>query len=88
MAGERPLSLQRVNALVKPLIELSGETHYYAAVCARERIIRMQKQLSEKLKSTGAFIVVQSCDMIGDFVQCFARTVALRYVSSLVQKLL
>lgn len=57
LAGERPLRLQRVNALVKPLIELSGETHYYAAVCARERIIRMQKQLSEKLQSTGALVL-------------------------------
>lgn len=57
LAGERPLNLQRVNACVKPLIELSGETHYYAAVCARERIIRMQKQLSEKLKSTGALVL-------------------------------
>ncbi|KAG0589628.1 hypothetical protein KC19_1G034800 [Ceratodon purpureus] len=52
LAGERPLSMQRINSLVKPLIELSGESHYYAAVCARERIIRMQKQLSEKLQST------------------------------------
>lgn len=58
MAGERPLNMQRVNALVKPLIELSGETHYYAAVCARERIIRMQKQLAEKLKSTGALVLL------------------------------
>ena len=45
--------MQRINSLVKPLIELSGEIHYFAAMCARERIVRMQRQLSEKLKSGG-----------------------------------
>lgn len=53
LAGERPLCMQRINSLVKPLIELSGEIHYFAAMCARERIVRMQRQLSEKLKSGG-----------------------------------
>jgi nucleolar protein 14 len=56
VAGEKSLSTQRLNVMVKPLIELSGETPYFAALCARERIVQRQHQLSEKLRSTGGII--------------------------------
>ncbi|CAM6038551.1 unnamed protein product [Sphagnum compactum] len=56
VAGEKSLSTQRLNVMVKPLIELSGETPYFAALCARERIVRSRHQLSEKLRSTGGII--------------------------------
>jgi hypothetical protein len=56
VAGEKSLSTQRLNVMVKPLIELSGETPYFAAQCARERIVQRQHQLSEKLRTTGGII--------------------------------
>jgi nucleolar protein 14 len=63
VAGEKSLSIQRLNVVVKPLIELSGETPYFAALCARERIVQMQHQLSEKLRSTGQVQhVLEFCD--------------------------
>ncbi|XP_024521488.1 nucleolar protein 14-like [Selaginella moellendorffii] len=51
LAGVKPLPLDRINMLTKPLIEMSLETPYYAAACARERLIRMQQVLSDKLRS-------------------------------------
>jgi nucleolar protein 14 len=63
VAGEKSLSIQRLNVVVKPLIELSGETPYFAALCARERLVHMQWQLSEKLKSIGQVqYVLEFCD--------------------------
>jgi nucleolar protein 14 len=63
VAGEKSLSTQRLNVMVNPLIELSGETPYFAALCARERIVQMQHQLSEKLRSTGQVQhVLEFCD--------------------------
>jgi nucleolar protein 14 len=63
VAGEKSLSIQRLNVVVKPLLELSGETPYFAALCARERLVHMQWQLSEKLKSIGQVqYVLEFCD--------------------------
>ncbi|MCO5548652.1 hypothetical protein L7F22_002111 [Adiantum nelumboides] len=53
VAGGRLPSLDRLNALVRPLIEMSSETPYFSAVCARERIIHMRKQFIERLKISG-----------------------------------
>ncbi|KAJ7541990.1 hypothetical protein O6H91_10G084500 [Diphasiastrum complanatum] len=50
VSAQRPVSLQRINALVRPLVEMSSETPYFAAACARERLMQMHKQLSEKLR--------------------------------------
>ncbi|GBG69440.1 hypothetical protein CBR_g4135 [Chara braunii] len=58
IAGERPLPLDRIDALTQPLIEMSAITPLFAAVCARERLMRMQQQLSAKFQcpgSTGSF---------------------------------
>lgn len=53
VAGGKSPVLDRLNALVKPLIEMTSETPYFAAVCARERIVRMHEKLSEKLRNPG-----------------------------------
>lgn len=53
-AGEKVPAMDRVDALVKPLIELTAETPYFAAVCARQRIVHMHEQLSDKLKNSDA----------------------------------
>eukprot|EP00252_Welwitschia_mirabilis_P014875 TRINITY_DN32930_c0_g1_i1.p1 TRINITY_DN32930_c0_g1~~TRINITY_DN32930_c0_g1_i1.p1 ORF type:complete len:905 (-),score=254.76 TRINITY_DN32930_c0_g1_i1:497-3211(-) len=49
-ASAKPLNLKRLNLFVKPLIEMSFEIPYYAACCARERLVRMHNQLSDDLK--------------------------------------
>ncbi|MCO5559962.1 hypothetical protein L7F22_013566 [Adiantum nelumboides] len=53
VAGGRLPSLDRLNALVRPLIEMSSETPYFSAVCAREWIIHMREQFIERLKISG-----------------------------------
>lgn len=53
IAGGRASSLDRLNALVKPLLEMSSETPYFSAVCARERLIRMREQFIERLRNPG-----------------------------------
>ncbi|CAI7741106.1 unnamed protein product [Closterium sp. NIES-54] len=40
-----------INALVQPLVELSASFPLFAAVCARERLARMQKRLVARLKA-------------------------------------
>eukprot|EP00249_Psilotum_nudum_P014714 c24961_g1_i1 orf=114-2843(+) len=52
LADENPFSLDRVNALVKPLMEMSSETPYFAAVCAREWIVHIRQQLSKRLRNS------------------------------------
>eukprot|EP00250_Pteridium_aquilinum_P014439 c21988_g1_i1 orf=84-2915(+) len=53
VGGGKVPALDRLNALVKPLIEMSSETPYFAAVCGREWIIRMREQFIEKLRNPG-----------------------------------
>ncbi|GJP62074.1 hypothetical protein CLOP_g19175 [Closterium sp. NIES-67] len=40
-----------INVLVQPLVELSASFPLFAAVCARERLARMQKRLVTRLKT-------------------------------------
>eukprot|EP00897_Mesotaenium_endlicherianum_P006282 jgi/Mesen1/5682/ME000288S04895 len=51
LAGEAPLDMRRIDALTRPLVELSGATPLFAAHAARERITRMHKHLSARLKA-------------------------------------
>lgn len=53
VGGGKAPAMDKLNALVKPLIEMSSETPYFAAVCGREWIIRMREQFLEKLRNTG-----------------------------------
>ncbi|CAI5998190.1 unnamed protein product [Closterium sp. NIES-64] len=46
-----------INALVQPLVELSASFPLFAAVCARERLARMQKRLVARLKAGGTPLV-------------------------------
>ncbi|KAL3699158.1 hypothetical protein R1sor_017180 [Riccia sorocarpa] len=52
LAAEKPFHLSRLNLLTKPLIELSMETPYFAATCARERLIHMHNQITNRLKTS------------------------------------
>jgi hypothetical protein len=53
LAGETPLPLSRIDVLVKPLLQMSQDTPLIAAVNARERILKMQQQLTAKLRDQG-----------------------------------
>ncbi|KAH7291504.1 hypothetical protein KP509_29G019800 [Ceratopteris richardii] len=45
--------MDKLNVLVKPLLEMSSETPYFSAICAREWIIKMREQFVAKLKDPG-----------------------------------
>eukprot|EP01018_Ginkgo_biloba_P000384 Gb_34026 [translate_table: standard] len=51
LADEKPFCLNKTNLLVRPLMEMSLETPYFAAICARQRLVRIRNQLSEDLKN-------------------------------------
>lgn len=53
LANKQPLNLELLNLLVKPLMEMSMETPYFAAVCARERILRTRTKFCETVKNPG-----------------------------------
>lgn len=55
LATEKPIAYARLNVIVKPLLEVGSETPYFAAQCARQRIVQMQKLLSGKLKNPGKY---------------------------------
>ena len=50
LAGELPLPMERLDALLPPLLDLAASTPLYAALCARERLVAMHRQLARKLK--------------------------------------
>ncbi|XP_030449265.1 uncharacterized protein LOC115671769 isoform X1 [Syzygium oleosum] len=52
LASKKPLNFQLLNMLVKPLIEMSTEIPYFAAICARERILRTRTQFCEVIKNS------------------------------------
>ncbi|KAL3830598.1 hypothetical protein ACJIZ3_019400 [Penstemon smallii] len=52
-ANKRPLNLKLLNLLVKPLMEMSTEIPYFAAICARQRLLRTRTQFSEAIRDTG-----------------------------------
>ncbi|KAK4785244.1 hypothetical protein SAY86_001933 [Trapa natans] len=52
LANTKPLNFELVNMLVKPLVEMSMEIPYFAAICARQRILRTRTQFCEAIKSS------------------------------------
>ncbi|KAF8722066.1 hypothetical protein HU200_022698 [Digitaria exilis] len=53
LATQSPVKFKTIDTLVKPLIEMSGETPYFAAICARERLIHTRTRLCEDIKVPG-----------------------------------
>ncbi|XP_072988128.1 uncharacterized protein [Typha latifolia] len=53
LATRSPLNMKIINVLVKPLIEMSAETPYFAAICARQRLIHIRTRLCEDIKIPG-----------------------------------
>ncbi|KAF7124640.1 hypothetical protein RHSIM_Rhsim12G0073500 [Rhododendron simsii] len=50
-ANKRPLNFKLLNLLVKPLMEMSREIPYFAAICARQRLLRTRTQFCEDVKN-------------------------------------
>ncbi|XP_048530864.1 nucleolar protein 14 [Triticum urartu] len=53
LATQSPVKFKVIETLVKPLVEMSGETPYFAAICARERLIHTRARLCEDIKVPG-----------------------------------
>nr|GMD81684.1 nucleolar protein 14 isoform X1 [Ipomoea batatas] len=53
LANKVPLNLKFLNSLVRPLMEMSAEIPYFAAICARQRLHRTRVLLCEDLKNEG-----------------------------------
>ncbi|MED6180212.1 hypothetical protein PIB30_117155 [Stylosanthes scabra] len=51
LANKKPLNVGLLNMLGKPLIEMSMEIPYFAAICARRRIESIRKQFVESIKN-------------------------------------
>ncbi|KAG2281279.1 hypothetical protein Bca52824_052499 [Brassica carinata] len=51
LANKKPLNIELLNMLVKPLIEMSGEIPYFAAICARQRLLKTRAQFCEAIKN-------------------------------------
>ncbi|ONK64384.1 uncharacterized protein A4U43_C07F25240 [Asparagus officinalis] len=49
-ATRRPLNVKILNSLVKPLMEISVETPFFAAICAREWLINIRTKLCKDIK--------------------------------------
>ncbi|XP_047310640.1 nucleolar protein 14 [Impatiens glandulifera] len=52
LANKKPLNLNLINLLVKPLIEMSMQIPYFAAICARQRLLRTRTQFCEDIKQS------------------------------------
>ncbi|TKY53738.1 Nucleolar protein 14 [Spatholobus suberectus] len=52
LANKKPLNVELLDMLVKPLIEMSMEIPYFAAICARRRIESARKQFIESIKKS------------------------------------
>lgn len=50
-ANRRPLNFKLLNLLVKPLMEMSWDIPYFAAICARQRLLRTRTQFCEDIKN-------------------------------------
>ncbi|XP_077226917.1 nucleolar-like protein [Tasmannia lanceolata] len=51
LANKKPLNFRLMNLLVKPLMEMTIDTPYFAAICARERLVRIRTQFCEDIKN-------------------------------------
>lgn len=50
LADKTPLNFELLNLLVKPLMEMSTEVPYFAAICARQRILHTRTKFCEAIK--------------------------------------
>ncbi|CAA2961759.1 nucleolar 14 [Olea europaea subsp. europaea] len=53
LANKKPLNIKLLNLLVNPLLEMSSEIPYFAAICARQRLLHIRTQFCEDVKNTG-----------------------------------
>lgn len=53
LTSKKPLNFDLLNMLVKPLIEMSMEIPYFAAICARQRLLKTRAQFCEAIKNPG-----------------------------------
>lgn len=53
LSSKKPLNYDLLNMLVKPLIEMSMEIPYFAAICARQRLLKTRAQFCEAIKNLG-----------------------------------
>lgn len=53
LANKKPLNFKLLNLLLKPLVEMSKEIPYFAAICARQRILRIRMLFCEDVKNPG-----------------------------------
>ncbi|KAF9624425.1 hypothetical protein IFM89_011433 [Coptis chinensis] len=51
VANKKPLNFKLLNLLVKPLMEMSMDTPYFAAICARQRIHHTRARFCEDIKN-------------------------------------
>ncbi|KAL4556610.1 hypothetical protein LXL04_039268 [Taraxacum kok-saghyz] len=51
-ANKKPLNFKLINLLVKPLMEMSIEIPYFAAICARQRLVKTRSLFAEEMKSS------------------------------------
>ncbi|EFH64957.1 hypothetical protein ARALYDRAFT_339148 [Arabidopsis lyrata subsp. lyrata] len=51
LTSKKPLNFDLLNMLVKPLIEMSMEIPYFAAICARQRLLKTRAQFCEAIKN-------------------------------------
>ncbi|KAA8529305.1 hypothetical protein F0562_033896 [Nyssa sinensis] len=50
-ANKKPLNFKLLNLLVKPLMEMSVEIPYFAAICARQRLLQTRTKFCEDAKN-------------------------------------
>ncbi|KAG6399001.1 hypothetical protein SASPL_140474 [Salvia splendens] len=53
LASTKPLNFKLLNLLVKPLMEMSTEIPYFAAICARQRLLHTRTLFCQDIKNTG-----------------------------------
>ncbi|KAL1218499.1 hypothetical protein V5N11_001667 [Cardamine amara subsp. amara] len=51
LTSKKPLNFELLNMLIKPLIEMSMEIPYFAAICARQRLLKTRAQFCEAIKN-------------------------------------
>ncbi|KAF6135508.1 hypothetical protein GIB67_015361 [Kingdonia uniflora] len=51
LSNKKPLNLNLLNLLVKPLMEMSKDTPYFAVICARQRILRIRIQFCDDIRN-------------------------------------
>ncbi|KAL8254000.1 hypothetical protein R6Q59_032221 [Mikania micrantha] len=63
-ANKKPLNFKLLNLLVKPLMEMSIEIPYFAAICARQRLLRTRTLFAEDIKISDFRHVVMTPAML------------------------